>query len=69
MIDQLPCLLNRNASHPFLLIPPTIQTDISGFTAWSSVREATQVFQLLETVYNAFDKTARRLKVFKVETM
>ena len=43
--------------------------DISGFTAWSSVREPAQVFTLLETVYKAFDKTAKRRKVFKVETV
>ena len=29
--------------------------DIAGFTAWSSVREPSQVFILLETVYRAFD--------------
>lgn len=43
--------------------------DISGFTAWSSVREPSQVFTLLETVYKSFDKTAKRRKVFKVETV
>jgi hypothetical protein len=43
--------------------------DISGFTAWSSVREPTQVFTLLESVYRAFDIIARRRKVFKVETV
>lgn len=43
--------------------------DIAGFTAWSSVREPSQVFTLLETVYKAFDKTAKRRKVFKVETV
>jgi class 3 adenylate cyclase len=43
--------------------------DISGFTAWSSVREPAQVFQLLETIYRAFDKLARKKKVFKVETI
>jgi class 3 adenylate cyclase len=43
--------------------------DISGFTAWSSVREPAQVFTLLETIYKAFDKTAKRRKVFKVETV
>ena len=41
--------------------------DIVGFTAWSSVREPTQVFQLLETVYGEFDRLAKRRKVFKVE--
>jgi class 3 adenylate cyclase len=43
--------------------------DISGFTAWSSVREPSQVFTLLETVYKAFDINAKRHRVFKVETV
>ena len=43
--------------------------DIVGFTAWSSVREPTQVFSLLETVYAAFDRIARKRKIFKVETV
>ena len=40
--------------------------DISGFTAWSSVREPAQVFTLLETLYKAFDELATKRKVFKV---
>jgi class 3 adenylate cyclase len=43
--------------------------DIAGFTAWSSEREPSQVFKLLETIYSAFDNIARRLHVFKVETI
>lgn len=43
--------------------------DISGFTAWSSVREPSQVFTLLETVYASFDEAAKKLRVFKVETI
>jgi class 3 adenylate cyclase len=43
--------------------------DIVGFTSWSSVGDPTQVFQLLETLYNAFDTIAKRRKVFKVETI
>ncbi len=43
--------------------------DIAGFTAWCSVREPTQVFLLLETIYGAFDGLARRRGVFKVETI
>ncbi|KAL7565542.1 hypothetical protein ACA910_003819 [Epithemia clementina (nom. ined.)] len=43
--------------------------DICGFTAWSSVREPSQVFTLLETVYRAFDYIARKRGVFKVETV
>jgi hypothetical protein len=43
--------------------------DIAGFTAWSSLREPTQVFMLLEAVFAAFDELARRRRVFKVETV
>lgn len=43
--------------------------DIVGFTAWSSTREPSQVFSLLETVYRAFDKIADTRRVFKVETV
>ena len=43
--------------------------DLVGFTAWSSTREPTQVFTLLETVYHAFDEIAKNRRVFKVETV
>ena len=43
--------------------------DIVGFTAWSSMREPSQVFMLLEGLYSAFDDLALRRKVFKVETI
>ena len=43
--------------------------DICGFTAWSSVREPTQVFTLLEQIYNSFDVIARKRRIFKVETI
>ncbi|KAG7358840.1 adenylate/guanylate cyclase [Nitzschia inconspicua] len=43
--------------------------DIVGFTAWSSTREPSQVFTLLETIYNQFDRLAKVRKVFKVETV
>lgn len=43
--------------------------DISGFTAWSSAREPEAVFTLLETIYRAFDKIAKRRRVFKVEVV
>lgn len=43
--------------------------DICGFTAWSSSREPAQVFILLQTVYQAFDRIAKQRKVFKVETI
>lgn len=41
-------------------------SDICGFTAWSSVREPSQVFTLLETLYGAFDALASKRGVFKV---
>lgn len=43
--------------------------DIAGFTAWSSIREPTHVFQLLESIFQAFDEEARKDGVFKVETV
>ena len=46
-----------------------IFADIAGFTAWSSEREPSQVFELLETLYRQFDLVAKRLGVFKVETI
>ncbi|CAB9515791.1 Receptor-type guanylate cyclase gcy [Seminavis robusta] len=43
--------------------------DITGFTAWSSVREPSQVFVLLETLFQSFDSIAKKRRVFKVETV
>ncbi|CAJ1946025.1 unnamed protein product [Cylindrotheca closterium] len=43
--------------------------DIAGFTKWSSTRQPTEVFVLLETLYGSFDKIAKKMNVFKVETI
>lgn len=43
--------------------------DIVGFTAWCSVREPTQVFMLLETLYAVYDDLAKKRSVFKVESV
>jgi class 3 adenylate cyclase len=43
--------------------------DLAGFTSWSSTRQPTQVFTLLETLYGAFDAIAKQRGVFKVETI
>jgi class 3 adenylate cyclase len=43
--------------------------DMVGFTKWSSTREPVEVFELLETLYQAFDDIAVRRGVFKVETI
>jgi Adenylate and Guanylate cyclase catalytic domain len=40
--------------------------DIVGFTSWSSIRQPSDVFVLLETLYKAFDKIADRRRIFKV---
>jgi hypothetical protein len=40
--------------------------DIAGFTKWSSEREPEKVFILLQTLFGAFDKIARKRGVFKV---
>ncbi|CAB9498277.1 Receptor-type guanylate cyclase gcy [Seminavis robusta] len=52
--------------HPYTTV---VFMDMVGFTAWSSVREASQVFTLLEILYNSFDNIAKRRRVFKVETV
>lgn len=39
------------------------------FTAWSSARDPSQVFILLETIYHEFDAIAKRRRVFKVEVI
>ena len=44
-------------------------SDIVGFAAWSSQREPTHVFTLLETVFRSFDFIAKEMDVFKVETI
>jgi class 3 adenylate cyclase len=42
---------------------------IAGFTKWSSVREPEHVFELLETIFGAFDALALARDVCKVETI
>jgi Adenylate and Guanylate cyclase catalytic domain len=37
--------------------------------AWSSEREPSQVFKLLERTFSDFDRIAKKLGVFKVETI
>lgn len=43
--------------------------DLVGFTRWSSSRSPSDVFELLETLYSAFDGAAIKREVFKVETI
>ena len=67
-----PLLCENSATEPIadLFASATVGfLDIAGFTAWSSEREPSQVFRLLESIYQAFDTIANKLGVFKVETM
>jgi hypothetical protein len=43
--------------------------DLVGFTAWSSTREPSQVFELLEIIFTQFDEIANRRGVYSVETV
>jgi class 3 adenylate cyclase len=42
---------------------------IPGFDSWSSERQPEQVFLLLEAIFQTFDDIARKLHVFKVESI
>ena len=70
--ENLPPLALSPKSPPIASLYPdtTIMfADIAGFTQWSSTRQPTDVFILLEALYGAFDTIAKRRKVFKVETI
>jgi class 3 adenylate cyclase len=63
---------SKESSRPIAELFPeatVLFADIAGFTAWSSIREPTQVFTLLESVFQAFDVIAKKYGVFKVETV
>ena len=65
-------MMNIEKSKPIadLFTDTTIMfADIVGFTAWSSAREPSQVFTLLETVYHAFDEISSKYGAFKIETV
>lgn len=40
---------------------------ITGFTSWSSTRQPSQVFVLLETIFGSFDDIGSYRRIFKVE--
>jgi Adenylate and Guanylate cyclase catalytic domain len=56
----------KNAKQIAELFPETtiMFADIAGFTAWASSREPSHVFTLLETLYGAFDRQAKRMGEF-----
>ncbi|CAB9497323.1 cyclase soluble subunit alpha-3 [Seminavis robusta] len=52
--------------HPYTTV---MCSDIVGFQAWASIRDPSQVFTLLETIFHAWDNIAKRRRVYKVETV
>lgn len=67
--DNVGTVYQTKPSAEFFAETTVLFADIAGFTAWSSVREPSQVFTLLETLFHAFDSIATRRNVFKVETV
>jgi class 3 adenylate cyclase len=64
--------LKNHDSEPIADLFPeatVVFADIAGFTIWSSTRDPSHVFILLETIYSHFDKIAQHRAVFKVETI
>ena len=62
----------RNIAEPIADLFPhctILFADVSGFSAWASERQPSEVFTLLETLFTSFDSIARRIGVFKVETV
>jgi hypothetical protein len=62
--EHITLLLTRSRpiADPFLSAA-VIFADISGLTAWASVREPAQVFTLVKQIYNSFDVIARRRNI------
>lgn len=60
---------NEDPPPDLFLNSSILVADVTGFTAWSSVREPVQVFKFLEQLTEALDKVAEKHGVFKVETV
>lgn len=60
-------ILNKKPIADFFPHCTVMMADISGFTSWSSEREPSQVFQLLQTVFFHFDKVRARIRVFQLQ--
>jgi Adenylate and Guanylate cyclase catalytic domain len=68
-IEQIPMALAANPNAQLYPDTTVIFADIVGFTQWSSIRQPTEVFHLLEVVYAGFDALAKIYGVFKIETI
>jgi hypothetical protein len=51
------------------LYPVYVSHDVFFLFTTGSIREPTQVFELLEAIFQSFDTIANRRGVFKVETV
>ena len=68
-LDDLDPYLTEKPIADLFLGCTVLFADIEGFSAWSSERKPTEVFTLLETIFQTFDRLARKRNVFKVETI
>ena len=60
-------IMDNQQFSPLAKVPPFYLE--TGFTQWSATRPPVEVFELLETLYTAFDAIAHRRRVYKVETL
>jgi len=64
--------LSMATSDPIAVMFPSTTimfADIAGFTSWSSSRHPKEVFLLLEALFMELDAAAKKIGVFKVETI
>lgn len=61
----------RQEVSPTILFPVHVESksNVSYFSEFLFVADAHQVFELLETIYGALDKIAKKRRIFKVETV
>ena len=48
-----------------VVCPSVLFADLAGFTKWSAERSPSDVFNLLENIFGAMDKIARKRGIFK----
>ena len=68
-LDDLDPYLTEKPIADLFLGCTVLFADIEGFSAWSSERKPTEVFTLLETIFQTVDRLARKRNIFKVETI
>jgi class 3 adenylate cyclase len=67
-LQRLDNEINDRPSADLYISTTLVCMDIEGFTAWSSARDPTEVFTLLEVVHGEFDKIAKLMGIVRVES-